>query len=151
MVLWSFPNRTENKFCCSMVPAMFEFDSDNGDQQSVINEVDFTKYQVQYSMEHLDIQMATHKINLMMNIFKIQNKFTIEKMEMYRITRRSRPRMIWQYSGHIDIWNDWTPCWLNCRTVSYSMTRHDSYVGLEMLKENFWLVNESSEIQMGTF
>ena len=95
--LWSFDlSQTELKtsFVVALVPAMFEFDSDNGDQQSVINEVDFTKYQVQYSMEHLDIQMATHKINLMMNIFKIQNKFTIEKMEMYRTTRRSRPRMI---------------------------------------------------------
>lgn len=49
--LWSFDLSQTEQFGCSMVPAMFEFDSDNGHQQAVINEADFTKYQVQYSRD----------------------------------------------------------------------------------------------------
>ena len=49
--LWSFDLSQTEQFGCSLAPAMFEFDSDNGHQQAVINEVDFTKYQVQYSRD----------------------------------------------------------------------------------------------------
>ena len=74
-----------------------------------------------------------------MTIFKIQNKLTIEKMEMSRTTR---PRMIWQYSGHIDIWNALLIELYDAACIAW----YESYLMLEILK--MFLMNEKFKIPM---